>query len=118
MSSTSTFTPHFLVADEPATIRFRQGDLHHQHQDEAGYSELEDTRYREADGVRTELLKQPLKKSNTSIERVREITARSRMRQFEKLEVETCGRMGITTEKFQHNINEFIEDALNANAEW
>jgi hypothetical protein len=97
--------------------RFRCGDLYHQHPDQDGFSALEDEYYAKADQVGQVLLSDPLKHSNSSIEKVRSLINRGRVRNFEMLEVAECDHLGIQTDKYVNAINEFLDGALNANAE-
>lgn len=96
---------------------FRLGDLYHQHLEEEGYADMEEQSYNAATAIRQQLLARPLEHSNSSVIKVQSLMNRTRVRVFEDLEVEDCPPLGIVTAKYVTMINDFLDAAMNANAE-
>jgi len=97
---------------------FRLGDLYHQHLEEEGYGAMEEHSYDAATAIRQRLLARPLEHSNSSIAKVQTLMNRTRVRAFKELEVEDCPPLGIVTAKYATMINDFLDPAMNANAEY
>lgn len=89
--------------------------MYHQHPEADRAAELETKFYAQADTIREQLLSRPLAQSNASIPRVAAIVNNTNM-DFESLEPDPTGHLGLETDKFVYAINDCLQEVLLVNA--